>query len=244
MDTMSDKLRARLDKPGVIQRRVFTFRNEESEAGANPPADPESGDVEEGEERLRGMAVPFDTETRIDDPWDGPFDEQFARGAFEESLQNMRVSLLLEHGYNMLADRTPFGVFESIEETERGLEFVANPFRNWLTEPTLDAVRAGVVDQMSIGFHAQDYDIVEREEDEQDIPLVTHNRAELPEMSIVLWAAYPTTELELKTSQARRNSPNSMLALPARGRNQPGNTNKPRPRLARAKAILTLERIS
>lgn len=194
--------------------------------------------------KFRGTAVPFNTITRIDDPWDGPFDEQFLPGAFTETLAEKRVTLLFEHGHNPLLHRMPIGSFDRLEETKDGLEFDATPFTNWLTEPLQDAVRAGVISKMSIGFIARDFEIIEQDDDE-DTPLVSHSRVDLPEMSIVLWPAYDDTDVQLnsKSIQLPSGPFTDSAANPARGGNVNEGT-KTQPRLARAKAILTIQELT
>lgn len=214
--TLADQIRHRFQGDEIIYRTVH-FR--EAEGGT----DGGSNEISVGEEKYRGMAVPFNSVTRVYDWIDGEFDEQFVRTAFDEFLSRETPVLLFEHGRHMSVGRIPIGRFEGITPTKRGLEFVADPFRNWLTEPIRDAVQAGVLAKMSVGFRAKDMEVEERED---DVPLVTHTRSELPEMSVVLWPAYRDTELELKSKQAE-GDPTRLLASaePARGGRAKGRRN-------------------
>lgn len=230
-----DQIKERYAKPDIV-RRSFALREDEDNPSTSLEPSGETG-------KFRGLAVPFNSVTRIDDFFDGPFDEQFLPGAFTETLAEKRVTLLFEHGRSPVFDRMPVGSFDKLEETERGLEFEATPFTSPIFDPIREAVAAGVIDQMSIGFRAQDFDIVEQD-DEENVPLVSHSRVELPEMSIVLWAAYEDTELSLNSVQSGPAAPTGPAAKLTRGENR--NTEQPtrRPRLALARARLTLEELT
>jgi len=150
---------------------------------------------------LVGLAVPFDSPTRIDSWAEGTFDEQFAPGSFKRSLGLRRPVLQFDHGTHPLLGSIPLGSFDRIEETKRGLEVEAPIFDNWLTEPVRDAIRGGAIDGMSIRFRALKIDITDpeaRHDDDSGVELRTIREAELIELGPVVFPAYPTTEVDMR----------------------------------------------
>jgi len=151
---------------------------------------------------LYGLAVPFNTPTRIDTPQEGRFDEQFVAGSFRRSLGRRTPKLQFEHGTHPLFGSLPIGEFRSIKETERGLEFEARIFDAEFFAPLREAVASEAIDGVSIRFRPLEIHITEpraREDvEDADTELRTVAEAELIELGPVIFPAYPTTQIDLR----------------------------------------------
>lgn len=166
------------------------------------PTDEEQVDPNEGEDdpeglTLTGRAVPFDSPTRIDNFFEGTFDEQFRKGAFTRTIGIGGQVMLFEHGEHPLFGSLPIANLRSLTEKEDGLYFRAHMFDNWLTVPLQDAIRSpGGISGVSIQFRAIKEEIEER--DDGNPPLVSVTEAELRELGPVLFPAYADTSIELR----------------------------------------------
>lgn len=150
---------------------------------------------------LVGLAVPFNSPTRIDSPFEGRFDEQFVRGAFRKSLGLKTPKLQFEHGTHPLFGSLPIGEFRSIKETARGLEVEARIFEAELFAPLREAIASDAIDGMSIRFRPLELEIadVEARTDGGDAELRTITEADLLELGPVVFPAYPDTNVDLRT---------------------------------------------
>lgn len=149
---------------------------------------------------LVGLAVPFNSPTRIDSPFEGRFDEQFVRGAFARSLGLRTPKLQFEHGTHPLFGSLPIGEFRSIKETSRGLEVEARIFEAELFAPLREAIASDAIDGMSIRFRALELEIADPEarDDGGDVELRTVREADLLELGPVVFPAYPDTTVDLR----------------------------------------------
>lgn len=152
---------------------------------------------------LVGVAVPWDNPTRIDNMWEGRFDEVFERGAFKRTLGMRTPKLMFEHGRHPMIGSAPLGTFRSLEETDVGLEFDADLFGNWLVEPVRDGVATEAIDGVSIRFRAIHEEIIEAEArddvEDAEVPLHIIREAELPELGPVMFPAYEGTSVDLRS---------------------------------------------
>ena len=148
---------------------------------------------------LTGVAVPFNQQTRIDNWFEGTFDEQFAPGAFKRTLDHKTPVLQFDHGTHPMLGSIPVGTFRDLTETKRGLEVEAEIFNNWMTEPLRDAIRNGAIDGMSIRFRPIKVEIVDADaREDDDVELRTITEAELIELGPVVFPAYPQTSVDLR----------------------------------------------
>lgn len=164
---------------------------------------------------LVGLAVPFDSPTRIDSPWEGTFDEQFQRGAFKRSLGLRTPKLQFEHGTHPLFGSLPIGEFRSIKETTRGLEFEARIFDSELFAPLREAIAsADAIDGVSIRFKPRALDIVEADarSDDGDVELRTVTEADLMELGPVVFPAYADTHIDLRNIDLNNKNDRHRLA--------------------------------
>lgn len=153
-------------------------------------------DSEESDGRtLRGLAVPFNDPTRIDNLFEGTFDEQFAPGSFKRSLGLRTPKLQFDHGTHPMIGSLPIGDIRKIWESKRGLEVEAEIFQADLFAPLREAIAAQAIDGMSIRFRPT---VVESDETTQ-VELRTVTEAELIELGPVIFPAYPGTSVDLRS---------------------------------------------
>ncbi len=163
----------------------------------------EGGDGESTSSGIVGLAVPWDSPTRIDNFWEGTFDEQFKRGAFKRSLGQRTPKLMFEHGHHPMIGSVPLGRFNSLEEADAGLEFDADFFDNWLIEPVRQGVGSEAIDGVSIRFRPVREQIIEAsartDVEDAAVPLHIVEEAELHELGPVMFPAYEGTSVDLRS---------------------------------------------
>lgn len=143
------------------------------------------------------MAVPFNEVTRIDNPWEGTFDEQFERGAFKRSIGRSTPKLQFDHGTHPLFGSLPIGTIRELAETVRGLEVEADMFEAELFEPLREALATKAIDGMSIRFRPREVTVEDRGPDEVELRTITE--AELVELGPVIFPAYAGTSVDLRS---------------------------------------------
>ncbi len=144
---------------------------------------------------LRGLAVPFNSPTRIDSQREGLFDEEFAPGAFKRSLGMRTPVVQFQHGQHPLIGSLPIASGLKAEEVSEGLRIEARMLEAALFEPVREGIRAGAITGMSIRFRPHKIEI----DDSGDIQLQRITEAELFELGPVVFPAYADTEVELRT---------------------------------------------
>lgn len=136
----------------------------------------------EGDGRtLIGIAAPYGVTTQL-----GQISEQYARGAFAETLRSADsdVMLLLDHAMSQLLARRANGSLR-LEDTADGLHFRAELIATSLADDVIIAVRAGLFRGASAGFY------ITRESWQGDTRTI--EGADLREISVISAnAAYPT----------------------------------------------------
>lgn len=144
---------------------------------------------------LEGYAAVFDTPTRIDS-WEGRFDEVLSRGAFAKTISERTPVLQFDHGQDIATGSVPIGAIEELREDDRGLFVRARLHDNARVEPIRQAIASGAIDGMSFRFR------VTREEwDEKrtDAPLRTIREVELFELGPVVFPAYESTSVGVRS---------------------------------------------
>lgn len=144
---------------------------------------------------LTGYAAVWDSPTRIDS-WEGTFDEKIQRGAFADSLRERTPKLQFDHGHHPLLGSIPLGVVKRMAEDERGLYMEARLHDNWLIQPVRDAIASGSVDGMSFRFRA----LGEEWDESGATPVRTLTKVELLEAGPVVWPAYDTTTVGVRSA--------------------------------------------
>lgn len=143
---------------------------------------------------LEGYAAVFDDPTRIDS-WEGTFDETLARGAFSKTIKERTPVLQFDHGRDVATGSVPIGAIEELREDAHGLFVRARLHDNARVEPIRQAIDSGAIDGMSFRFR------VTREEwDESgDIPARTIREVELFELGPVVFPAYASTTVGVRS---------------------------------------------
>lgn len=157
---------------------------------------------------LAGLAVPFNETTRIANPFEGEFDEQFARGAFKRSLSRQTPKLQFDHGTHPLIGSLPVGEIRNLTETDRGLEVEATMFEAELFAPLREAIASNAIDGMSIRFRPLAINV----EQGDGVELRTVTEAELIELGPVVFPAYAGTEVDLRSFDLTNENDRHRLA--------------------------------
>lgn len=143
---------------------------------------------------LEGYGAVFDSPTRIDS-WEGNFDEVISRGAFSKTIKERRPVLQFDHGHDIATGSVPIGSIEQLREDEHGLFVRARLHDNARVEPIRQAIASGAIDGMSFRFR-----VVREEWDESDdIPVRTIREVELYELGPVVFPAYESTSVGVRS---------------------------------------------
>jgi len=147
---------------------------------------------------LNGYAAVFDSWADIRDAA-GTFRERIARGAFARSLGRNTPVLQFDHGGHPLIGSIPLGKITTITEDAHGLHVRARLHKNWLIEPVRDAIREGSVTGMSFRFAIPEGGETWTRVDGVDHRTIT--AANLFEVGPVVWPAYATTTVSVRSRQ-------------------------------------------
>jgi HK97 family phage prohead protease len=141
---------------------------------------------------LSGLAMPYGQVAEIKD-WQGHYQEMIKPGAFTETLRTTRPRMFFEHGQDPRTGLTPIGHFERVWEENDGVHVHGELFENDLTQPLIDAARAGELASWSAHFRTPGDKSWEKWERSNGWNVRVVNRALLPEISLVNKGAYQTT---------------------------------------------------
>ncbi|WP_395153135.1 HK97 family phage prohead protease [Ilumatobacter sp.] len=143
---------------------------------------------------MEGYGAVFDTPTRIDS-WEGKFDEVLSRGSFTKTLSERKPVLQFDHGRDGATGSVPIGAINEIREDSQGLFVSARLHDNARVEPIRQAIDSGAIDGMSFRFR-----VIRDEWDESgDIPLRTIREVELFEVGPVVFPAYASTSVGVRS---------------------------------------------
>jgi HK97 family phage prohead protease len=143
---------------------------------------------------LEGYAAVFNTPTRIDS-WEGKFDEELSRGAFSKTIDERTPVLQFDHGRDVATGSVPIGSIEALREDDHGLFVRARLHQNDRVEPIRQAIESGAIDGMSFRFR-----VVREEWDESgDVPMRTIREVELFELGPVVFPAYESTSVGVRS---------------------------------------------
>jgi HK97 family phage prohead protease len=153
-------------------------------------------DVDTDGNAIGGYAAVYDAESNpIRDPnlnGGKPFTELVEDGAFDDSLADSNVQLLVQHDPSKLVADTRSGLMR-LRSDDKGLAFDVTLPDTTLAADTRALVRAGVLREMSFGFYAR--------ADRWSGSRRTLTRVDLREVSIVSAGAYSQTSAEARTLQ-------------------------------------------
>lgn len=152
---------------------------------------------------LRGYAAVFDSETEL---YPG-ISERIARGAFSKDLAaSADVRALIGHKTDRVLARTKSGTL-SLREDEKGLLMELDLPDTQEARDLLVSVERGDIDQMSFGFRARE-EQWEIREGQNDLRTVVD--AELLEVSVVAFPAYPDAEVSKRSHTNFLNTQNNL----------------------------------
>lgn len=153
-------------------------------------SDIEQRDNQDGEKVLTGYAVKWDSPTNIG----GQFQEEFTRGAFSKALGGSDIRALVDHDMSKVLGRNRSGTLR-LQEDDIGLRVDISPPDTQVANDLLKLVERGDVSGMSFGFQAR-----EQRWDHKTSPSKrTVTDAELFEVSVVTFPAYPDTTIALRS---------------------------------------------
>jgi HK97 family phage prohead protease len=144
----------------------------------------------------------FNTPTRINNkyesPFGGPFDEILKPGSFARAVRaNPKPIMQFDHGTHPMLGSIPVGVITSMREDGNYLHWTGRVHDNWLTEPIQDAIREGSINGFSWRFT-----VPEGGDSWTDDGLTrTITDLDVPELGPVVWPAYESAELSLRSRQ-------------------------------------------
>jgi uncharacterized protein len=143
---------------------------------------------------LEGYGAVFGTPTRIDS-WEGRFDEVIARGAFAKTISERKPVLQFDHGRDAATGSVPIGAIDEVREDDNGLFVRARLHDNSRVEPIRQAIASGAIDGMSFRFRVtrEDWD------DTPEVPLRTIRELELYEVGPVVFPAYESTTVGVRS---------------------------------------------
>ena len=145
--------------------------------------------------KILGHAALFNTVAEV-----GPFQEQFAPGAFRESIESDDVRAFVNHDKNMILGRKSAGTL-ALREDDKGLMMEIDPPATGYAQDLITSIRRGDISQASIGFQALDdsWETVDGKE------IRTVKRAKLFEVSPVSMPAYANTDVALRSMQSHKD---------------------------------------
>ena len=143
---------------------------------------------------LEGYAAVFNSPTEIDS-WEGRFEERIAPGAFRKTLSERKPVMQFDHGHDIATGSVPIASIETIREDKRGLFVSARMFDNPRVEPIRQAIAGGAIDGMSFRFRV----IREDWDDTGDMPVRTINELDLFELGPVVFPAYESTSVGVRS---------------------------------------------
>ena len=145
---------------------------------------------------MEGYAAVFDSPTRIRG-WEGDFEEEISRGAFEASIAARTPVLQYDHGRDPRVGSVPIGAIDDLREDSRGLYVRARLFDNATVEPVRQAIAGGAIRGMSFRFEVPDGGDTWTERSGR----TPHRRihlADVAELGPVVFPAYDTTSVKVR----------------------------------------------
>lgn len=141
--------------------------------------------------RVEGYAVKWGLDSK---KIGGRFVERFQKGAFAESLRSDDQFMLKNHDRNILVGFKSAGSLH-LEEDDIGLRFAVSLPNTTAGNDLLEEVRTGLIKGASFAFRA-----TEQEWDRRDSNNIRRlvKKADLFEVSLVNFPAYPDSEVSLR----------------------------------------------
>jgi HK97 family phage prohead protease len=184
-------------------------------------------EVDSGKVVIGGLAAPFNKRSELLYNY---FTESIESGAFEESIKARNVVYLVSHDQSLPVAMSRNQTLK-LEQRADGLYTEVEPNGTSYAVDLIKNVRGGYYNAQSVGM------VVEDEDWDQDKKTGAIHRkilkAELWEVSAVVWPAYPQTDLEAIRSRFAK-------AVGGEGRDQQKKYYKAKMELAKQKRLLYL----
>ena len=151
-------------------------------------------ETREGEEgpRITGYASVWDV---LSEQIFG-FREKFVKGAFRKTIKESDIRALFNHNPDLILGRTKNKTL-TLREDQHGLHFDNTPPPTTYANDLQISIRRGDVDEVSIGFQK----VKDKwEMDNEGIITRTVSEAKLYDVSPVAFAAYPQTDVQVRTA--------------------------------------------
>jgi len=165
---------------------------------------------------ITGLAAPFNSSTLIGElPWG--FREQIAPGAFSKTLQEADVVMLFNHDTSQPLARKSAGTLD-LRESDRGLEFEADPAPTSYASDLRANIKAGNVRGMSFGFSVIKAEWTDDDGNPSDAMNGTNRilrEVKLVEVSPCTFPAYETTDISARDLVTAAREARGKTALPA-----------------------------
>jgi len=128
----------------------------------------------------------------------GGWYERIASGAFTEALSGSDIRCLINHDPNMVMGRCKSKTLRVIEDST-GLAIACDPPDTQYSRDLQESMKRGDIDQMSFCFVAADTDWSETH---NGLPVRTITKfAELYDVSVVTYPAYPATSAQCRSAK-------------------------------------------
>jgi uncharacterized protein len=152
--------------------------------------------TEAGKPIMRGIALRYGSlSVPLRDSKNREFREKFAPGAFSRALATgADVRALINHDKNLILGRNVSGTLRLFDEPD-ALRFEIDPPDTELSRHYIEAVRRGDLSGMSFRF----YKIADRWEGAGGVTIREVISADLDDISIVAYPAYPDTEVATRS---------------------------------------------
>lgn len=178
---------------------------------------------------LEGYAAVFDAPTEINS-WEGNFEERIAPGAFAKTLKERTPVIQWDHGHDAATGSVPIAAIDKIREDDHGLFVSARMFDNPRVEPIRQAIAGGAIDGMSFRFRV----IKERWDESRDVPLRTISELDLFELGPVVFPAYASTSVGVRSLLADLDEAERTQLLAELGAAPSGTPTAPHPAAAQS----------
>lgn len=151
-------------------------------------------ETENDKKVLTGYAVVWNSMSLELDEGNGPFKERVLPNAFTESLQVRDLVMLGHHDEKIVIGRISAGTLRAVED-DHGLRVLNYPPESPNGQNIYVAVARGDLKSMSFGF----YVVEERWVDEDGMRVREIVKADLDEVSVVVWPAYPESSIKVRS---------------------------------------------
>lgn len=151
---------------------------------------------EEKKPVIEGHAAVFNKWAKIGDM----FMERIKPGAFVESIKNDDIRALINHDPNYVLGRNKSGTLR-LKEDKRGLHMEVDPPTTDYAANLMELIDRGDISDQSFGFRTLEDKWETKEIDGTPMEHRTITKAQLFDVSPVAFAAYPMTDVSVRSAQ-------------------------------------------